>query len=158
MASTSKADSTTHSTDPSRFGDEQILQQLGIAGRLRVDAHGDQLLRTGGHHRDRATADRGLHRFRLELLLDLAHPVLHLLDLAQHLERVLHSETSFTLVTRPSKRFTISRTKGSSSGLAGRGPVFAASASRSRKSIFTSSPSHARTCGMSCADCSCAFL
>src|SRR5205814_7190679 len=124
----------------------------------RLDAHRNRFLRPCGDHRDGAAARSGFHGFRLELLLHFLHAILHLLHLAQHLERVLHSETSFTLVTRPSKRFTISRTKGSSSGLAGRGPVFAASASRSRKSIFTSSPSHARTCGMSCADCSCAFL
>ena len=58
------------------------------------------------------------HRLVLQLFLQLGHPVLHLLDLAQHLHRVFHSETSFTRVTRPSNRRTTSRTNGSSSGLA----------------------------------------
>src|SRR5919201_746790 len=137
-------------------GDDQVLQHLRVAGRLGVDAHRDQLLRAGRDDRDRASARRRLDGLRLELLLNFLHPVLHLLDLAQHLHGVFHSDTSLTRVTRPSNRRTISRTNGSSSGLAGL--CLGTSFSRRRKSIRTSPPSHARTCGISCADCSCAFL
>src|SRR2546423_808293 len=82
-----------------------------------------------------AAAGAGLDGLALELGLDLGHAVLHLLDLLQHLHRILHSETSFTRVTRPSNRRTTSRTKGSSSGLAGPFPAGlddSAAASRSR--------------------------
>src|ERR1700730_9468839 len=96
------------------------------------------------HHTHRASAGRRLDRLGLQLCLYLAHPVLHLLYLAQHLHRIFHSDTSFTLVTRPSNLRTTSRTNGSSSGLAF-GVDFTASPSRSRKSTLTLSPSQAFT-------------
>src|SRR5205823_15124748 len=106
----------------------------------------------------RSATRGGFDCFRFQVLLQLFHAALHLLHLPQHLQRILHSDTSFTRVTRPSNRRTISRTKGSSSGLAGRAGPLAASFSRKRYSTFTASPNHSRTCGISCADCSCAFL
>src|SRR4029077_7288748 len=83
----------------------------------RVDAHRYKLLRPGHHRAHDATARAGIHGLVLPLFLQLGHLVLDLLDTAQHLHRVFHSEDSFTRVTRPSKRRTTSRTKGSSSGL-----------------------------------------
>src|SRR5579859_284550 len=139
--------------------EHEVLQQVDVFHRPGVDRHGDQLLRAGGHDLHGTTTRRPLDSVVLELLLQLRHAVLHLLHLAQHLHRVFHSLTSLTLVTRPSNRRTTSRTNGSSSGLAAFAG-FGASAgdSRRRYSTFTSGPSHARTCGSSCADCSCAFL
>src|SRR5439155_2915651 len=128
-----------------------------VARRIRIDNHRNNFLSACGDRSHGATACARLNSLMLEVFLQLLHPALHLLHLAQHLHRILHSETSFTLVTRPSNRRTISRTKGSSSGLAGRCAGLVASLSRSRKSIFTSSPTHLRTWGINCADCSCAF-
>src|SRR6266849_4876483 len=142
-------------------GHDQVLKHLCVRSGGGVDRNRHDLLRARGHHPHRATARACLDGLALELGLDLGHAVLHLLDLAQHLHRVLHSETSLTRVTRPSNRRTTSRTNGSSSGLAGVLPAGlpgSAVTSRSLNSTVTVSPSHARTRGSSCADCSCAFL
>src|SRR5438105_5972112 len=141
-------------------GHDEILQHLDVLGRARVDAHRDELLRACRHRAHHTTTGARLDRLVLELFLDLAHAVLHLLDLLEHLHGVFHSghSISFTRVTLPSKRRTTSRTNGSSSGLDGFSvrPT-SAEASFNRYSTFTSLPNHARTSGIRCVDCSCAF-
>src|SRR6202158_2981838 len=138
-------------------GDHKVLEHFDVRCGLGIDRHRDHLLISGGDHPHCAAAHARLDRLRVQLRLNLVHPVLHLLNLPQPLHRILHSETSFTRVTRPSNLRTTSRTNGSSSGLVA-GPLgFVASPSFSRKSTFTSFPNHSRTCGISCRDCSCAF-
>src|SRR5689334_6578274 len=134
--------------------DHEILEDLDVFGCARIDGDRHELLRTGHHRLHGAAARARLHGLGFELLLQLAHPLLHLLDLPQHLHRVFHSLTSFTLVTRPSKRRTTSRTNGSSSGLSGFAARDSAATSRSLYSTLTFGPSHSRTCGISCSDCS----
>src|ERR1700674_4298235 len=138
-------------------GHDEVLEHLGVTGGSRVDCDADHLLRPGHDDAHGATPGAGLDGLGLEPGLNLGIPVLHLLHLPDHLQWILHSETSLTRVTRPSNLRTTSRTNGSSSGLAGvRGPTFIPSPLNSfiLKSTVTPFPNQSRTSGNSCADCS----
>src|SRR5713101_1433759 len=138
---------------------DQVLQHVHIA---RVDDFGfdrdrQYLLVAVGYHRHHAAASRAGHRLLPQLLLDLAHASLHLLQLLEHLELLPHAQrprgTTFT--DTASNRFIASRTSGSSAAEARLGAAdaggggVAAWPSPAANSTRTSLPNTSRTAAVS---------